>query len=589
VDGKVANMRRFLIIGLLAVLSLAACQRSPQGGGTVTLVVDGTQQVIVLNQQTSVSDVLRSAGIELETTDRVNPPPFSPVEDGLIITVVRVREETAVVEETVPFRRLTQPSDGLPQGETRLLQAGENGVAEVTYRITYEDGIEVSRNEIRRIEITPPQDEIVLVGSEVELSTVTVEGALFYISGGNAWVAQQNSANRRPLTADGGLSQTRVFEPSDDGDRLLFTRSTNIGGVQPEESEEEGTPSPSLAEGAPPEEVAPLEEGAFSEEPFNRLWVILDVNASQTTVLPLNLENILYAEWVPGTERTIAYSTAEPRPSFPGWQANNDLWIGQITDDGRVVNRRELLGSSSGGVYGWFGSRFAFSPDGSSVAWAQPDAVGVLRGIPRGEDDPEPTTVPSSENIEDIDLPDSYARDTLAAFAPFNPFDFVWLPSIAWSADGSTIIATTHGLPLGAEADEDSPVFNLTAFVVRNQYNADIIPRSGMWAEPRYSPMLGPNGEELEQKLAYLQAIEPLDSAVSRYQLVVIDRDGSNPRVVFPGEGQPGLRSQAFSWSPDGEQISLTYQGDLYIVDVTTGIGQRLTSDGQSASPRWTR
>jgi Tol biopolymer transport system component len=92
----------------------------------------------------------------------------------------------------------------------------------------------------------------------------------------------------------------------------------------------------------------------------------------------------------------------------------------------------------------------------------------------------------------------------------------------------------------------------------------------------------------LEGPLAYLEAVEPLDSVVSRYRLVVMDRDGSNRRVLFPGEDQPGLTPNMFVWSPDGRQIALIYQGNLVLIDVVTGLTQQLTGDGLSHSPRWT-
>lgn len=575
---------RSLLFLLCTLFLLVGCQQESEPVATLTVVVDGVEREVVINEQTSVNDILRSEDLNLGPLDRVNPPGFTPVEADMLITVVRVEEETVVVEEPIPFQRVTQTSDGLPDGESRLLQSGANGTAEVTYRILYENGEEVSRAELRRVEISPARDEVVLVGSEVDLATVTVEGRLFYISGGNIWVVEQNSANRRPLTIDGGLSQARIFEVKTDGGRILFSRPIQAGGDVTLDEEN----SPSLTDQEPAR--AADENTAPS---FNRLWVIFDTVEEEIQPVPLNLENILDAEWVPGTESSIVYSTAEPRPGFPGWQANNDLWLAQVTEDGRVVNRFELLAANSGGVYGWFGTRFAFSPDGERIAWAQPDAVGLLRPIPPVADDDEedgatPTPIAPDRTVTDDvnDLVASYARQTLASFSPFNPFDFVWLPSFDWSADSQTLTVTTHGAPLGNEAEEDSPIFNLTTFAVEGLYSVDLVDRAGMWAAPQYSPDAF-DGEPVTQRLAYLQAIEPLDSVVSEYQLVLLDRDGSNPRRIFPEDNAPGLEPQTLAWSADGGQIALIYQGDLYIVDTATGLSQRLTGDGQSSNPRW--
>jgi Tol biopolymer transport system component len=92
--------------------------------------------------------------------------------------------------------------------------------------------------------------------------------------------------------------------------------------------------------------------------------------------------------------------------------------------------------------------------------------------------------------------------------------------------------------------------------------------------------------------LAFLQSTNPLDSVSSRYQLIVMDRDGSNRRLIYPADDQPGLSPgdldyKGFVWSPDGRQIALIYQGNLFLVDVVTGLAQQITQDGQAGSPRW--
>jgi hypothetical protein len=292
----------------------------------------------------------------------------------------------------------------------------------------------------------------------------------------------------------------------------------------------------------------------------------------------VHLNNILYADFMPGDSTTILYSTAEPRPNFPGWQANNDLWRARVNSIGVVVDTRLLLKPSSGGVYGWYGTQFSLSPDGKTVAWSQADAVGVLRAGSQATPRPgEPA--------------EAFTRQTLISFAPRRAYDFVWVPALDWSPDGALISTTLHGPPLGSEAPEDSPVFNTTILPAQGGYSVDLVDRAGMWSAPRYSPAKAPDGTVLQVSIAYFQALQPLDSVASRYQLVLADRDGSNSRVIFPRKDQPGIspRDAVFTWSPDGSQIALIYQGNLYLLDISTGLAQQLTQDGLSNSPQWTR
>lgn len=570
----------------LMLLLLVGCLAAPGSGAvSVTVELGGSSNTINVSSTATVNDVLRQAGITLEELDRVEPPGYTQVSDGMTVSVIRVFEELTIIEEPIPFDSLTTYSDGLPAGDTRLIQSGVNGVAEITYRITFENGSEVARYEIRRVVISRPQDEILLVGNQTDLPTVTVNGTLVYISDSNAWVIRQNSANRRPLTFEGGIDG-RIFALSSDGKRLLFSRTI--------EDPEAG-------------DVA----AGIEEAPFNQLWVVLDTTDVASRPVPLDLYNVLYADWVPGTERTIVYSTAEPRPGFPGWQANNDLWRGIIADNGRVGRAEQLLEPSSGGIYGWYGMAFAYGPDGVTMAWAQPDSVGILTPLylPSVEEDeeeeeeetPEATLEsegeedefglipePTPEDVPEILLPGAYARQTLLSFSPRNAYDFVWRPDVFWSPDGRAIATTTHGPPVGSESPEDSPLFNLVVLAVDGRFAAELEEEVGMWSSPQFSPAVSPDGATLEVQIAYLQAIDPLDSVISRYRLAIMDRDGSNSRVIFPPEGQPGLQPQVITWSPDGRQIALVYQGNLYLIDLTSGIARQITGDGRSSTPRWT-
>jgi hypothetical protein len=583
-------MRRLItVICLLALMVVlgTACKAEEEPAYTVTLIADGRQRTFDFPQVMTVSDVLRRADITLNERDRVNPPDFTLITDGMTITVVRVSEDVIIEQVTIPFERRTTRNDSIPTGQTRLLQAGVNGLAEVTYRVTYEDGVEVARNELRRVVIEAPQDEVVMVGSGGELPSVTINGTITYISGGNAWIMRQNSVNRRPLTTNGGLDG-RVFAVSADGNMLLFTRQAGTAAEQvgpsrtPPSTPRTPTPAPT------PTPPAGQEAG-----PFNSLWVIFDTTDPTSRPVRLNADNILYAEWAPGYEQTIVYSTAEPRPSFPGWQANNDLWRARVSANGALTGRRRLLESSSGGVYGWYGSTYAFGPDGITIAWAQPDGVGLLMPLEGQSPKPEMTIEPPSPQDEtalesEKALPSAYARRSLLSFPPLNAYDFVWVPSVSWSPDGALIATNTHGPPIGAEAPEDSPVFNVSIFALEGNYTVDVVREAGMWAAPQFSPFQTDDEGDSVGWLAYLKAVDPLNSIASRYRLVIADRDGSNARIIFPSEDAPGLSPQTVAWSPDARQIALIYQGDLYVVDIASGATQQLSSDGLSSSPRWT-
>jgi Tol biopolymer transport system component len=129
---------------------------------------------------------------------------------------------------------------------------------------------------------------------------------------------------------------------------------------------------------------------------------------------------------------------------------------------------------------------------------------------------------------------------------------------------------------------EDSPVFGLWVTNSNGELRVRLVEEVGMWSAPQWSP----TDNDL---LAYGQAQSPRNSQDSRYELYVMDRDGSNVRRLFPPEGLMGLIAPDVAWSPRGDALLLEYEGNVYRLDVETSELVRLTSDGQSTHPRWSK
>jgi hypothetical protein len=524
-----------LVVVLLALLLLAACAPVEEVPSIfVSLVADGRQLTFEYRAPVTVAEFLRDAEVETGEQDRVDPPLYTQITDGMRVTVVRVSERTECERQEIPFRQRPVFNEGLRPGEELLAQAGQNGIEEICYSVRIEDGVAQGRSEISRVVVEAAQDELIYVAPTGELDPVPIVGTLAYISNGNAWIMRASSTAKAPLTTDGGLDQ-RVFSLSPDGRQLLFTRS-----------------------------------GGQNSRPnfLNQLWYIADT-VSPSEPIQLVPEDVLSADWLPGQPNTISYSTGEAQPTPPGWRAFNDLWVMRIDPaTGDPVSIDTVLQPSTGGLYGWWGTTYRWSPDGVSLAWVQADAVGVV-------------------DLETGDF------NPLLSFPLFNTrADWSWRATVSWSPDSSQILTTVHGEPVGSEPPEFSPVFNVAVVDVGGAFSAEVVPNAGIWASPSYSPPLAqPDSEFPSGYIAYLKARDIANSInpQAEYDLIVADRDGSNARVVFPASGQPGLTApQGLAWSPDARQIAFIYQGNLWVVDVVSEIAHQLTLDGAAAHPVWT-
>jgi Tol biopolymer transport system component len=513
-----------VVLLLLLAVGLASCA-SPHASPpdvAIHITADGVTHDLRVVAGTTVASALAQADLALGDLDRVTPPLYSLLADGAAVKIIRVRETFEMEQIDIPFERQVVRNEAFPADETRLVQAGRNGRQEITYRVVTEDGVEISRSPIKNALLESPQPEILMIGSNATFRAVPITGLLAYADSGNAWILSGDTGNRLPLTAAGNLD-SRVFAISPDGQWLLFSRD--------------------------------------SKGEVNALDVVATGGSSQP--ISLSVSSVPhFAGWSPKEPRTIAYSTVQPVSVFPGWKALNDLNILTFDAKGAVTGKTTLLAPNAEGAFSWWGMDFAWSPDGTRLAYSRADEVGWIART-------------------------GGARKPLLTITPFRTLaDSVWLPPIAWSADGAFLLTVRHGPPTGMELPADSPVFDFIAVPAVGGDPILIQERAGLYADPVAGP-LQKGGSEQGYNVAFLQALRPLESDRSKYRLMVCDRDGSNLSAVFPAAGEQGLSGQAVAWSPDGGQIASVYQGNLWIIDVTTGLSQQITGDGQVTAVDW--
>jgi hypothetical protein len=388
------------------------------------------------------------------------------------------------------------PNEALPPGEQRMAQLGQNGEEEIATRITYEDGVEIRRVQLSKTVVTPPVEEILVVGVERQSTSTPIEGVIAYLSGGNGWIIRDNSSARRTVTTAGDLDG-RVFDLSPDGTRLMYTRVVSD----------------------------------VVDAPLNELW---QVNTRIIGEEPISLpvKGLLYAEWSPHlTESVIAYSTAERVPSQPGWRANNDLWVWDTTNP--ISDAVQLVEPNTDGLYPWWGTTFAWSPDGNHFAYANANQIGVIDLI-------------------------SWTVTSLVDFSPFETnSNWVWVPTLSWSPNSQFIATVIHGPPLQNESPEDSPVFDLWLLSVDGNFKVKVVDQAGMWSNPVWH----------ERGILFGQAINPTSSVDSRYKLITMDWDGSNAQTVIPMGEEPGVELPEVVWEPtaDSESCFFFYSKKIFV------------------------
>jgi hypothetical protein len=499
----------------------------------VRILVDGEERLFRLPPGSTVQEALDAAEIVLGELDRVDPVSYTVLADQTIITVVRVREEFEVEQVVIPFEQQNQPSEFLPEGEQQPLQLGEEGIQEITYRRIFENDLEVSKSPIKIVTIKEPTPQIMLVGVQAVFTPLTFPGRLVYLSDGNAWMLEGNTANRVPIVSSGDLDG-RIFQLSDDGAWLLFTRSEE------------------------------------DEEIINTLWAVsID---DPTLEIDLEVQNVIhFSDWIPAGEQQVAYSTVEVRQAAPGWQANNDFRWRDFSENDWVSSVKTIVETNSGGIYGWWGISYDYGPGPFDIAYAGPDEIGLI-------------------NQEIV------TNTVLLEIAPLQTRgDWAWVPGMDWSPDGEVIFVVDHAPPTGVESPEESPNFDLLAIPLNAGDPLRLVQDVGMFAYPISSPILVKSSGERAYQVAYLQAIFPTQSDSSRYRLVVLDRDGSNQREIFPPSEAAGLDPKRSwgAWSPkplsgmENLALAVLYEGNIWFVDSHSGEAWQITGDGRINRLDW--
>jgi len=523
------NLFNGLIFLLIGVFTLQGCTSQPEISSLpIEILVDDRIITLDIEIGSTIQTVLSSQEINLNPLDKVDPPVFTVITEPISIKITRVEEKFETEEVVIPFEQQTVRNEALPERQNVLIQPGINGMQEITYRLLYENGQLFSRTEVRRVDILDPKPEIMMIGVQSPFTSIPINGKIIYLSSGNAWMMENQTSNRTPILTNGKLDG-RILSISPNGKWLLFTQIS------------------------------------AEEEIINELWLI-NLEIEEPKPVYLKIDNVIhFSDWIPGNTLSVLVSTVEPRDVAPGWQANNNLIELTLGADGKVLRTKEVIESNSGGIYGWWGTNFQFSPDGKNLAFIRPDALGLI-------------------NIKDQEL------EIITDVIPYQTkSDWAWVSPFSWSKDNRFIYWVDHRNDISQENPELSPIFDLKAVDTETYQSVTASENVGMFAFPS---IINSTENKENYQLGYLGAIFPENSESSRYRLLISDRDGSNSQVIFPLGDMQGLEPQKINSSPCTDeqicQLGFIYQGNFWIVNLNDQFStHQITGDGLITRIEW--
>jgi uncharacterized protein YabE (DUF348 family)/3D (Asp-Asp-Asp) domain-containing protein len=135
----------------------------------VQISVDGGKSDLLTTRK-NVKGVLEQAGVALGEMDKIKPALEGEVTSGLVIEITRVKEDLTTQRVSIAFATQRRDDETLELGLTKVVQAGVNGIRELKYRVTYENGKKIKSVLVSSKVIKEPVTKIVAYGTAGAIS-----------------------------------------------------------------------------------------------------------------------------------------------------------------------------------------------------------------------------------------------------------------------------------------------------------------------------------------------------------------------------------------------------------------------------------
>lgn len=189
---------------ILILLSGIAVMATNVNLNDVTIVLQNGYELTALTSKTKVSDILAENNIVLEENQKTIPGLDEEIEAGqeikitdksynevqiakvseegvqttldeLLANYAPITEKIITEQVSIPFETITKNVAGTSTNTTnKVLQQGKEGIKEVTYKVKYQNDVEIERTVLSETVIQEPVDKIVQVNKVVSSRSSTV-------------------------------------------------------------------------------------------------------------------------------------------------------------------------------------------------------------------------------------------------------------------------------------------------------------------------------------------------------------------------------------------------------------------------------
>ncbi len=205
-DKASISLKKIICISIILIFLLSA---GVMAGNVqvrnVKIILSSGYEMDILTTKTSIKDILEENHIVLLEDEKVTPDTSEELSDNNTITISKESEELVddeeaeviersseitaeeildsyseivekivVEKEKIPYETITKDvSSGSGKKQNSVIQEGEDGIREVTYKVKYQNGDEIEKTKMSSKVIKEPVDKIV----EVRTKQITTRGS----------------------------------------------------------------------------------------------------------------------------------------------------------------------------------------------------------------------------------------------------------------------------------------------------------------------------------------------------------------------------------------------------------------------------
>jgi uncharacterized protein YabE (DUF348 family) len=114
----------------------------------------------------NVEALLAAAGAPLQQADKVVPAPMTPVTEGMTVVVTRIRMDKATQRVPLPPAPQKIPDPTMNMSRQVLEDPGTPGEQDVTFAVSFVNGVETGRLPVTNEVVTPARPSVVRIGAK---------------------------------------------------------------------------------------------------------------------------------------------------------------------------------------------------------------------------------------------------------------------------------------------------------------------------------------------------------------------------------------------------------------------------------------